>query len=353
MSYDRLVNFLTKLFIPNGFPENKDAMQYWGQVGDFFGGFWGTVLGAATVVFVWLTWRTSKRIDSRSKTYQVFAEILRTHEEIVTSLRLGNLSGREAISVMLSEFYGAYGKIQEIEEKHGITIAIDRKIDAAFLLMFYGAHPSTEKLLAEAAPQLAEKNLCQTISEKRRSNMRKDIISKLTEKFGENADDRQEWKDRRRDCYEILRTIDEKHVVHVLRDFLEQAKHVSHRRIDKNEVFTFIEEYSVSTEFGGHQNRLSHYFRNLHAAFLFIDEQDLSKDEKDSLAKVLRSKLSNYEQALLALNSLSIQGTSWITRDLMNRYMPIRNIPQHFFEFDSQFQLKDFFPNILFEWENQ
>ena len=68
---------------------------------------------------------------------------------------------------------------------------------------------------------------------------------------------------------------------------------------------------------------------------------------------MLRSKLSNYEQALLALNVLSHMGQDWQSSGLLRTYKPIKNIPRDFFSFDDSFDLKKAFPYIDFEWERQ
>jgi hypothetical protein len=351
-TYDEIIAKAISMAIPAAAPAS-DPMQYYGQVGDFFGGFWGTIIGVVTLVFVFATWSSTRKIDSRSKIYQVFAEILRTHEEIVTSLRLGKLSGREAISEMLSEFYDGYAEIQKMEVEDAISIPIEKRINAAFLLMYYGAHPETATLLNSALPQLDGRKLCDSISIQKKSNNKKQIIAKLGAKLDGDPADRSLWHQSIRDSFHLVNSLaipnEQKGL---LREVLTKAQTRPHNILDKHKIADFIEEHSLTTEFGGHQNRLSHYFRNLHSAFTFIDSQRLSKKEKHSLSKVLRSKLSNYEQALLAINALSEQGSSWIKSGLIDEYMPIKNIPKHFFSFDSNFDLKQRFPQVTFEWES-
>jgi hypothetical protein len=100
----------------------------------------------------------------------------------------------------------------------------------------------------------------------------------------------------------------------------------------------------------GHQNRLAHYFRNLYAAYSFIESSKLTRKEKLDLGKILRSKLSNYEQALLVLNIRSHLGNAWEEDGkLVNVYMPIKNIPEHFFEFDKEFEMKKQFSGVTLE----
>ncbi|WP_425261445.1 putative phage abortive infection protein [Rubrivivax sp. RP6-9] len=351
--YDELVEKAIAWAIPASSPASSaEHIQYYGQVGDFFGGFWGTIIGVVTLVVVVATWRSTRKIDNRSKIYQVFAEILRTHEEIVTSLRLGNLSGREAISEILSEFYTAYAEIREVEREDRIYLSMDRRINAAFVLVYYGAHPETADLFSSSTQGLDGRKLCERIYRRKRSSNRNIILSKLSASLDGDPSERAIWHQSIRDSFDLIRQIDiPNEQKRLLREVLAKAQNRPHNNPDKREIVAFIESHSLSTEFGGHQNRLSHYFRNLHSAFVFIDEQKLTAKEKDSLSKVLRSKLSNYEQALLAINALTDQGSSWIKLGLMDRYMPIKNVPRHFFNFDDQFDLKKSFPSVKFEWE--
>lgn len=350
-TYDEVIEKAIAAAIPASAPAS-DRMQYYGQVGDFFGGFWGTIIGVVTVLVVFATWNSTRRIDARSKIYQVFAEILRTHEEIVTSLRLEGLVGRDAISKMLSEFYVGYAEIRNIEVESQTPLLLEKRINAAFLLMFYGAHPETVTLLKESTPNLDASKLYDRISFRKKSNNKKIIFEKLAQTFEGDPADRSRWHQSIRDCFLITSNLNiTNQEKSLLRTVLTTAQNRPHNAIDKHKIVEYVENFEPSTEFGGHQNRLSHYFRNLHSAFTFIDEQRLSEKEKQSLSKVLRSKLSNYEQALLAINALSEQGASWIETGLIAKYMPIKNIPKHFFSFDPAFDLKKSFPGVTFEWE--
>jgi hypothetical protein len=105
--------------------------------------------------------------------------------------------------------------------------------------------------------------------------------------------------------------------------------------------------------FKGHQETLSHYMRNLFAMFLFIDESRTSKRDKLRFAKVVRTKLSNYDQALLAANIISHLGSEWESRGLVDKYKPVANVPKHFFGYDDRLNLKSFFPMVQFEWEKK
>ncbi|WP_306602718.1 putative phage abortive infection protein [Azonexus sp.] len=252
-------------------------MQYYGLLGDYIGGVWGTLLTAATVLGVFLTFWWSRRVDYRAKTYQVFAEMMRTHEEIVQSLRIGSKAGRDTFSSVLREFYVIYKLTREVEADD-LVWPISARIDIAYTCMFFGAHLSSEKILKNYGPE------------------------KIQRLSGAIHTERQKKEPERR-------------------------------------------------QFGGHQLRLSHYFRNLFSAYTFIDGTNLSDEEKLSLGKVLRSKLSNHEQAVLALNIMSHLGAEWERTGLVEKYKPIKNLPAFFLTFDKLFTIKERFPYINFEWE--
>lgn len=255
-----------------------DAMQYYGLLGDYIGGFWGTLIGAFTLIAVFLTWRATRHTEYRSKTYQVFAEMLRTHEEIVSSMQVNGFKGRDALVLVLSEFYAIYRITKEISI-NGAQWDINSRIDIAYTYTFFGPHVVTTKALKHYNQEEIKK-VNDAIIEAKRSN-----------------------------------------------------------------------KYSKKT-YSGHQNRLSHYFRNLYSAYVFIESSRLRKNEKLSLAKILRSKLSNYEQAITALNVISNLGQEWERSKILLKYKPIKNIPEMFFTFDEDFTLTNRFPYINFEWES-
>lgn len=349
--YDELLKSVIQLAIPASAPAS-DATQYYGQVGDFFGGVWGTIIGAVTFIVVLATWYSSRKIDERSKRYQIFAEMLRTHEEIVSSIRLGDMVGRDALSEILSEFYELYGEVNSINKHDQLNLSLDNRIDVAFILTYYGALPNTVKLLNFAYPDLNATAICDAIAKRKRSTFIKEVRTKLAEHLDGDPTEKQEWRQSFQKFFNIVAasTIPEIDK-NLLRSTLGKAQHLPRRKIKREKIIDIIENYKMRSEFGGHQNRLSHYFRNLYGAFSYLDEENFKRRERQAMAKVLRSKLSNYEQALLALNAISKQGSPWITEGLIQKYMPIKNIPQHFFTFDTSFDLEKLFCNVEFEWK--
>jgi hypothetical protein len=124
---------------------------------------------------------------------------------------------------------------------------------------------------------------------------------------------------------------------------------------DVNDLASKLKNKSIKTDrlFRGHQNRLSHYYRNLFAAYTFVDSTKLPNDEKLALGKVIRAKTTNSEQALLALNIVSHLGREWETEGIAGKYKVIKNLPRRYFMFDNTVKIKDLFPYIDYEWEKR
>lgn len=78
----------------------------------------------------------------------------------------------------------------------------------------------------------------------------------------------------------------------------------------------------MGRQFKGHQNRLSHYFRNLFAAYAFIDSSRLSDSEKEALGMA-------DARSLVAALALGADGINMGTRFLATKEAPVHeNVKQ-------------------------
>lgn len=79
--------------------------------------------------------------------------------------------------------------------------------------------------------------------------------------------------------------------------------------------------------FGGHVSRLNLYFRNLYSVVNFIDQNEyLSDSQKQDYIHILRSQMTEEEQELLFINSLSDLGKTWRDKGLIKKYSLTKNI---------------------------
>ncbi|MCD8091807.1 MAG: putative phage abortive infection protein [Bacteroides sp.] len=116
------------------------------------------------------------------------------------------------------------------------------------------------------------------------------------------------------------------------------------------------------TYYDGHQSRLGHYYRHLFQMVDYVNNCSfLSDKQRYEYVKTLRAQLSNYEQALFFLNSLTPLGIIWWHNKRKKKkgyiliYKLVKNIPQDFFKdneinFDFVSYFKD--ENKYFEWED-
>jgi hypothetical protein len=73
---------------------------------------------------------------------------------------------------------------------------------------------------------------------------------------------------------------------------------------------------------------------------------------KYDYVKTIRAQLTNYEQAFLLINSLTPLGQRWWDRDYLKKYRMVQNIPQDFFNPETELNIRDLFDGENdFEWQ--
>ncbi len=112
--------------------------------------------------------------------------------------------------------------------------------------------------------------------------------------------------------------------------------------------------------YGGHHQRLGHYFRQMFTLLNFVNNEPcLSFNDRMHYIKVFRSQLSTYEQAVFFLNSLSFLGRIWeieaeqnlkpdkiSDKRLISKYNLVKNMSDFPF---ADIVGSDFYPLVEFE----
>lgn len=79
---------------------------------------------------------------------------------------------------------------------------------------------------------------------------------------------------------------------------------------------------------------LGRYYRHLYQIVKYVDEKDeklfVEANWKESYISLLRSQMSDYEQALLFYNAMSSIGSAWNENNYISKYKLIKNIPHSF-----------------------
>lgn len=128
-------------------PAEMDQRTIDGLHGDYIGGVFGTIVSVVAMFALFLAWNTSRKTDYTSKTYQVFAEMLRTHEEILSSIKVGEAKGRDAIGHILSEFHFIYKTTKSVAGASGWNLL--QRIDIAYTYTYYGPKYHTMRVLSQ------------------------------------------------------------------------------------------------------------------------------------------------------------------------------------------------------------
>lgn len=113
--------------------------------------------------------------------------------------------------------------------------------------------------------------------------------------------------------------------------------------------------------YNGHQSNLGHYYRHIFMIINFINDQEMfAYLEKWQYSKLLRTQLSNHEQELFFLNSISVLGRDWElkhtvledkneNKGFITKYDLIRNVSKSVL---FKYKIKSFYPNVEYEQED-
>lgn len=343
---------LSSYIPPAAAAKASDSMQYYGTLGDYIGGVWGTLISLLGFLGIVATLWNARKYEYRSKVYQVFVEMLRTHEDVVQSLSFKQATGRDVFGEILQEFY----QVHEILTEKGLFVDTPdpiRRAQIAYLITFYGPHEATGQLLTDLKLHSDASALVSTIDDASARFEENKLLSELRRPSASISPAEAAWRSEVAVAKALLRT---ENVPPRVRKVLYEALSAANRRtapLSLEQLRNRLMMIAGRSHFPGHQNRLGHYFRNLYVAYRYIDEAAIPKEERERLGRVIRSKLSNFEQAVLALNALTPLGMPWREGriSLVSRYMPIRAVPKGFFQFDPQFVLHEIYDEVLFEWQ--
>lgn len=258
-----------------------------GQLGDFVGGYVGTIFALVSVLLLTSTLRGQRRSSQQLNFETKYFELLRLHRDNVAELEVQGITGRKLFVVLIREYRSTLEVTIRVAKKHGQQLSQRQLVHIAYYCLFFGTGPNSSRMLLNS------------LSEFDRS-----FVEDL-----ENELDKAETKDR-----------------------AQGEKKLAYR------------------PFEGHQSRLGHYYRHLYQAVKYVDKQEIDID-KYEYTKSIRAQLSNHEQALLLLNSLSPMGRNWWKYKFIQNYRLVQNMPRDFFDPTNELDVSALFEKGYFEWE--
>jgi hypothetical protein len=259
-----------------------------GQLGDFVGGYLGTLFTLVSVVLLFSTLK-NQRIASQQQYFETkYFELIKMHRDNVSELEIQNIKGRKIFVTLIREFREILKIAITNANNTNQNLTQTQLIHVSYYCLFFGTGPNSTRML---------KNSLTTFD--------KDFVDSLIFLLSDKA----------------------------LKLKVKKEKNFSH------------------VPFEGHQSRLGHYYRHLFQTVKYVDQQTLDIKKYD-YTKTIRAQLSTHEQALLLLNSLSPLGDKWFSNDYIKKYKLVKNIPTDFFDPLSELDTSTLFERGYFEWEN-
>ena len=257
-----------------------------GQLGDFLGGVVGSLFSLAGTLLMVLTFKEQSKQNKIESFEMKFNEMLHLHKENVNEIHVGDDSGRKAIETLFYQLRNIYilteNAINEIEKRSLLNEDKEKTEKLDKMQLFFSIPENKLKILHELSYGYFFYGLKFYIT-KDKQDIRFDINISIVEI--------------------LLKTPN---------------------------LLLFTSCNSI----------LGHYFRHLYQIIQYIaNDKDLKESQKYNYAKIVRAQLSDFEQALLYYNSLSIMGYNWIRSInkqkidkmcLIARFRLIKNIPYCF-----------------------
>lgn len=258
-----------------------------GQLGDFVGGYIGTLFVLGSIVLLYLNLKNQRNTTELLSFETKYFELIKMHRDNVAEMVLQKTSGRKIFVLLIREFRLILTIVKDVSAQCNLQLNRSQLIHVAYYCLYFGTGPNSSRML----------------------------INSLNE-FDEN----------------FINTLEAE-----LNNFYVKQKIKNERKLGY-------------VPFEGHQSRLGHYYRHLFQAIHYVHKQELDIN-KYELIKTIRAQLTTHEQALLLLNSLTPIGENWWNKKLITKYKLVKNIPRDFFINESELDMSSLFEPNYFEWE--
>lgn len=309
-----------------------------GQVGDFIGGFVGTIISAAGFLFLYLTLKEQRnatkdqrRAFEKERFENRFFELLKLYRDNVsamsieltdeTTTQITKIEGNKAMKFIYHQIMEArdeikpfFRKIDEHEiyeaEYHktlkgeytilnrDISLKEIAKMNIAYHIVFFGVDYYGKHIILNA------------LSGKYKRNLIVEIIDYMALKPYHETANWNFWTRIRK-----MELSQKKHSVKNIywkRETQSKASDVTLSNVDENDSDQIFYRDNFVKYYGGHQLRLGHYFRHMYQTVNYVNDIKLfTYVEKYEYIKMLRAQMSTYEQIVFYFNSLSSMGDIW------------------------------------------
>lgn len=274
------------IFLSDAFRDGtKISPSSAGLLGDFIGGYIGTTFALLSVVLLYTTLKSQRKTAALQNFESRYFELLKMHRDNVAELQIGDSEGRKLFVLLMREFRACADQIKEVATRQKLDFTSYEMLELGYYVLYFGVGPNSSRML-------------------------KTSLAKFDTSFIAELE-------------------------HVLNTSTLKEKIKAERRLGY-------------LPFEGHQSRLGHYYRHLFQMITFVDHQKIDIDKYEYI-KTIRAQLTNHEQAFLLINSLTPMGRAWWDRNLMIKFKMVRNLPEHFFDENTEFDTTPIFGHQYFE----
>lgn len=260
-----------------------------GQLGDFVGGYIGTIFALVSVVFLYSTLKNQREASTAEKFETKYFELIKMHRDNVAEIEIGDDFGKKIFVLMIREFREILKITKDVAVKKNQNFSQKEFFIISYYALFFGVGPNSSRMLKEAL-----KGYDQSFVDEFEKTLNNDTTKS---------------------------------------------------KVKSEREFNFI-------PFEGHQSRLGHYYRHLYQTVSYVNKQTADFD-KYEYVKTIRAQLTTHEQALLFINCLTPIGQVWWEENLLLGYRFIKNIPYGFFDNVTEIDLASFFPTDYFEYQER
>ncbi|RKR82150.1 putative phage abortive infection protein [Mucilaginibacter gracilis] len=348
-----------------------------GAVGDFIGGFVGTIINAAAFLFLYLTLKDQRKgTKDQRKSFEKerfesrFFELLRLHKENVNEMEYNDpiderkkYVGRRVFKYINDQVESCMKEINPIFDDHtDDQIYTQEGLDRLQNILTYRSNIDiTNWALCDISYTIVFFGLSEPDFETLSRHLARTYQSAFFLKVLNYVHLRPVTKSKKKKYWELIKKEGWTEVIEAVRS-IGLSKNYAIEESEKNTYRHGIKVFQSKKYFkyyGGHQYKLGHYFRHLYQTVKYVDEQpSMTYQQKYAYMKTLRAQISNYEQVIMFFNSLSFMGGAWelthydspdVNTHLFTKYNLIKNMPELFlFRF---VMVRHYYPDIAFEFE--
>jgi hypothetical protein len=315
--------------------------EWWGDHIDFdLGSKYGTLIGGIfsflSVFLIYLTLKHQTNSFEKSAFETRFFQLIEYHRRNIAEWEYRNPKSSKGESILGNKVF----------------ISIHREIGEAIQLLKNDLSiNSLEQILSKES--ISKLNSNKTITNRKINLLEFEIInlSYLIVFFGVS-------KESKPILEKILTERCEKEKIAPILVYFQKIPAVwNEKEYDKRTFQKRIRQNYHYKYFGGHQQRLGHYFRHLYQTVNYCNNSKILKGQyniKYEYLKTYRAQFSTYEQSVFTYNSISVLGRIWelnqpekeVNKHLITKFNLIKNIPA---EFISEINLTDFYPDVDYE----